>query len=91
MIVGRDYFRILMYIYDVTFLLFKFLTSGLCIFFLGPFWICVTLVFTTAVAGNIANYMLLHDYEKQYEWRYDFHKGKTSSISRIFKINSFQI
>jgi hypothetical protein len=49
----------------------------------------VTLVFTTAVAGNIANYMWLHDYEKQYEWKYDFHKGKMTSVLTDFLNMSF--
>lgn len=39
----------------------------------GPFWICTTLVFTIAVAGNLANYF--HDAGEHYKWKYDFHKG----------------
>ncbi|KAK6179476.1 hypothetical protein SNE40_011827 [Patella caerulea] len=38
----------------------------------GPFWICMTLVFTIAIAGNLANY--LQSASTQYEWKYDFHK-----------------
>jgi len=39
----------------------------------GPFWICTTLVFTIAVAGNLANYF--HHSGEHYKWKYDFHKG----------------
>ncbi len=39
----------------------------------GPFWVCTTLVFTTAIAGNLANY--IQHGGNDYEWRYDFHKG----------------
>ncbi|XP_043478261.1 protein YIPF1 [Leptopilina heterotoma] len=38
----------------------------------GPFWICVTLVFSIAVSGNIANYFQTANSEK-YHWKYDFH------------------
>ncbi|ESO92927.1 hypothetical protein LOTGIDRAFT_227472, partial [Lottia gigantea] len=38
----------------------------------GPFWICLTLVFTTAIAGNLANY--LQSASVNYVWKYDFHK-----------------
>lgn len=37
----------------------------------GPIWISITLVFTIAVSGNIANY--LHNVNKAVHWRYDFH------------------
>lgn len=38
----------------------------------GPFWICVTLIFTIAVTGNIANYLQLAALHK-YHWKYEFH------------------
>ncbi|KAL0273261.1 UNVERIFIED_CONTAM: hypothetical protein PYX00_005975 [Menopon gallinae] len=38
----------------------------------GPFWICVTLVFTIAVSGNVANY-LQYAPTGEYKWKYDFH------------------
>jgi len=41
---------------------------------IGPFWICVTLVFCIAIMGNIADYMQSGG-EGQH-WRYDFRKGK---------------
>lgn len=47
----------------------------------GPFWICTTLVFTTAVAGNLANYMASAG--KDYKWKYDFHKV-TFAATAIF-------
>lgn len=37
----------------------------------GPFWISVTLIFTIAISGNIANYF--QHVNAQYHWQYDFH------------------
>ncbi|CAH1159533.1 unnamed protein product [Phaedon cochleariae] len=37
----------------------------------GPFWISVTLIFTIAISGNIANY--LQNANARYHWKYDFH------------------
>lgn len=37
----------------------------------GPFWICVTLIFTIAISGNVANY--LQHASTKYHWKYDFH------------------
>ena len=42
---------------------------------IGPFWICVTLVFTMAVAGNFANYIQFAGSNSKFQWKYDFHKG----------------
>ena len=39
----------------------------------GPFWVCTTLVFMIAIAGNIANYIQTQGHD--YQWAYDFHKG----------------
>ncbi|XP_049791940.1 protein YIPF1 [Schistocerca nitens] len=36
----------------------------------GPFWICVTLVFATAISGNLFDYLHSRGVGK---WRYDFH------------------
>jgi hypothetical protein len=49
----------------------------------GPFWICTTLVFTIAVAGNLSNYLWLHNAQTQFEWKYDFHKV-TFATTAIF-------
>lgn len=38
----------------------------------GPFWICVTLVFTIAVSGNLAEYLQAAA-ARNYHWKYDFH------------------
>ncbi|XP_078047649.1 protein YIPF1 [Augochlora pura] len=38
----------------------------------GPFWICITLVFSIAVSGNIADYLQTAN-SSNYHWRYDFH------------------
>ena len=44
----------------------------LVLHFVGPFWVCATLVFTTAITGNLASYLSnLGDHK----WVYDFHKG----------------
>lgn len=37
----------------------------------GPFWISVTLIFTIAISGNVANY--LQHANTKYHWKYDFH------------------
>ncbi|KAH9500648.1 Yip1 member 1 [Bulinus truncatus] len=47
----------------------------------GPFWICTTLVFTTAIAGNMANYFSAAG--THYKWKYDFHKV-TFAATAIF-------
>jgi len=39
----------------------------------GPFWICATLIFTTAISGNLANYLQRAN-AGNYVWKYDFHK-----------------
>ncbi|XP_076237660.1 protein YIPF1 [Calliopsis andreniformis] len=38
----------------------------------GPFWICVTLVFSIAISGNLANYLQTASSGK-YHWKYEFH------------------
>ncbi|XP_053974901.1 protein YIPF1 isoform X1 [Hylaeus volcanicus] len=38
----------------------------------GPFWICITLVFSIAISGNLANYLQTVNSGK-YHWRYEFH------------------
>ncbi|KAJ4452183.1 protein YIPF1 [Periplaneta americana] len=48
----------------------------------GPFWICVTLVFTIAISGNLANYIHVADTGK-YHWRYNFH-AVTYAATAIF-------
>lgn len=37
----------------------------------GPFWIAITLVFTIAISGNLANYIQTTGIN--YHWKYDFH------------------
>lgn len=46
----------------------------------GPFWICVTLIFTIAISGNIANYRQSVALHKHY-WKYDFHAVSTSATA----------
>lgn len=45
----------------------------------GPFWICVTLVFTIAISGNMANYLQAAALQKAYSWKYDFHAVSVSA------------
>lgn len=48
----------------------------------GPFWICVTLIFSVAIAGNIASYFQYRfeaqNLENQH-WHYNFHKVTLSA------------
>lgn len=44
----------------------------------GPFWIAVTLIFTIAVSGNLANY--LQHANKDFHWHYNFHLVSSASI-----------
>jgi hypothetical protein len=48
----------------------------------GPFWICVTLVFTVAISGNLANYLQVASIGS-YHWKYDFH-AVTYAATAIF-------
>ena len=48
----------------------------------GPFWICVTLVFTIAISGNLADYFLVAG-TRTYHWKYDFH-AVTFAATAIF-------
>lgn len=38
----------------------------------GPIWICITLIFSIAISGNIANYFQSASSGK-FHWKYDFH------------------
>eukprot|EP01006_Ploeotia_vitrea_P043393 TRINITY_DN66724_c4_g4_i2.p1 TRINITY_DN66724_c4_g4~~TRINITY_DN66724_c4_g4_i2.p1 ORF type:complete len:282 (+),score=132.35 TRINITY_DN66724_c4_g4_i2:100-945(+) len=40
----------------------------------GPLWICSTLVFLTAAAGNFASYLEFDDADGKQTWKYDFEK-----------------
>eukprot|EP00088_Acartia_fossae_P045177 TRINITY_DN4840_c0_g1_i2.p1 TRINITY_DN4840_c0_g1~~TRINITY_DN4840_c0_g1_i2.p1 ORF type:complete len:490 (-),score=122.36 TRINITY_DN4840_c0_g1_i2:342-1811(-) len=39
----------------------------------GPFWACVTLIFSIAISGNVADF-LTTSAQGQAKWHYDFHK-----------------
>jgi protein YIPF1/2 len=39
----------------------------------GPFWIAITLIFTTAIMGNIVSFF--QNFGQPYTWTTDFHKG----------------
>ena len=46
----------------------------------GPFWICVTLVFSIAISGNLADFLQKSvDPEQSIKWHYDFHKVRLLS------------
>ena len=43
----------------------------------GPFWVCITLVFSIAISGNMADYLqtsFTADDDHPMKWHYDFHK-----------------
>ncbi|TRY78413.1 hypothetical protein TCAL_07843 [Tigriopus californicus] len=40
----------------------------------GPFWICITLVISVAVTGNLASYLQTALQGGDFQWHYDFHK-----------------
>jgi len=46
----------------------------------GPFWSCVTLIFSIAITGNIADY-LTTSLVGQAKWHYDFHKVTLASTA----------
>jgi len=40
----------------------------------GPFWICVTLVFSIAISGNVSDFLQKSVFLGDSTWHYDFHK-----------------
>lgn len=43
----------------------------------GPFWVCVTLIFSVAISGNVAQYLqtaVQANPATGFRWHYDFHK-----------------
>jgi len=49
----------------------------------GPFWVCVTLVFSIAISGNMATYLQKSfeaDEDHPVKWHYDFHKVSVSAM-----------
>jgi len=40
----------------------------------GPFWICVTLVFSIAISGNVSDFLQKSVAQGETKWHYDFHK-----------------
>jgi len=40
----------------------------------GPFWVCVTLVFSIAISGNVADFLQKSVAMDDHKWHYDFHK-----------------
>ncbi|KAF2884114.1 hypothetical protein ILUMI_22082 [Ignelater luminosus] len=51
----------------------------------GPFWISVTLIFTVAISGNVANY--LQHANAQYHWKYDFHLVSYAATAIVLYIS----
>jgi len=47
----------------------------------GPFWVCVTLVFSIAISGNFADFLQKSvDPEQEVKWHYDFHKVSLAAM-----------
>ena len=53
----------------------------------GPFWVCVTLVFSIAISGNVAEYF--GSKGDGFNWHYDFHKVRRGNIMVIVGIENF--
>ena len=47
----------------------------------GPLWVCITLIFSTAISGNLADFF--QSLGKDNEWTYDFKKGRYYFIAHI--------
>jgi len=55
----------------------------------GPFWICVTLVFSIAISGNLADFLQKSvDPQQGAKWHYDFHKV-TLAATAVFSYAMF--
>jgi hypothetical protein len=52
----------------------------------GPFWVCVTLVFSIAISGNISNYLQTAGSGAKYVWKYDFHKVSYAATAVFFYV-----
>lgn len=65
--------------YQLRLTLLGIQNSHVHIFISGPFWICTTLAFTTAITGNLANYLATKP-ENTYVWKYEFRKGNHSYL-----------
>lgn len=48
----------------------------------GPFWICVTLVFSVAISGNLSTFLTKMG-DPAYHYRPQFHRGQSPSASFI--------
>ncbi|KAI5097591.1 protein YIPF2 isoform X1 [Silurus meridionalis] len=46
----------------------------------GPFWICVSLVFSVAISGNLSNFLWNHG-DPQYHYRPQFHKVTIAALA----------
>jgi len=50
----------------------------------GPFWVCVTLVFSIAISGNMSDYLQKSfqtpDSDHTFAWHYDFHKVSLAAM-----------
>jgi len=40
----------------------------------GPFWVCVTLIFSIAISGNVSDFLQKSAAADVHQWHYDFHK-----------------
>ena len=44
----------------------------------GPLWVCITLIFSTAISGNMADFF--SSLGKDTDWEYDFKKGEKGEV-----------
>jgi hypothetical protein len=49
----------------------------------GPFWVTMTLIFTIAISGNLANYL---QHTKDFHWHYNFHLVSVASTCIIMYV-----
>lgn len=52
----------------------------------GPFWITITLIFTIAISGNLADF-LQHDHNSAFHWHYNFHLVSYASTCIILYVS----
>lgn len=64
--------------------------SERCLCFLGPFWICTTLVFAIAISGNLSTF-LRHFGDSNYKYTPEFRKGKFSLTVNTHVIETFRL
>ena len=54
--------------------------------FYGPLWVCITLIFSTAISGNMADFFATLGSDT--EWEYDFKKGNSRKYIQYIEYNT---